>query len=196
MMTHRKMAFARWAAAPLAAVLILSACTTATPYQPRVRGSQVSGGYSEQPIEENRYRVTFAGNSLTSRERVENYLLFRSAELTKQAGYACFTMVTRATDPHTRTTGSYRPFGPGPWGYWGPSWRYRHRGYWNSWDPWGYDPFWGESLDIQTVTNYEASAEILMARGRCPDNPASFNADEVMRNLGPTIELPERRSAA
>jgi len=29
-----------------------------------------------------------------------------------------------------------------------------------------------------------------MYRGRKPDDPASFNAREVMQNLGPTIELP------
>jgi hypothetical protein len=158
-----------------------------------MRGTQVSGGYSEQRIEENRFRVMFAGNSLTSRQRVENYLLFRAAELTRQAGYTCFTMVDRAVDPHVRTTGSYRPFGPGPWGYWGPSWRYRYGGSWHAWSPWGYDPFWTDTVDIHTVTNYEASAEIVMARGSCPSDPSTFNAEEVMRNLGPTIELPERR---
>ena len=64
----------------VAAVLSLVACATATPYQPIGAGG-ASGGFSEQRIEANRYRVTFAGNSLTSRERVENYLLFRAAEL-------------------------------------------------------------------------------------------------------------------
>ena len=186
--SHRR--FAGIAAAPIVAALMLSACTTATPYQPLQRGAKVSGGYSEQRIEANRFRVTFSGNSLTSRERVENYLLYRAAELTTQAGYDGFTMVTRATDPRVRTTVS-RPFGPGPWGWWGPSWRYRHGGYWHSWDPWGPGPFWADDIDINTVTNYEASAEIVMFRGRRPDDPASFNAREVMQNLSGTIELPQ-----
>ena len=181
---------ARVAAAPLAAALLLSACATPTPYQPLARGSAVSGGYSDQRIEENRYRVTFSGNSLTSRERVENYLLFRAAELTKQAGYDGFTMVQRATDPRTRTTGYRDPFGPGPWGYWGPSWRYRHGGYWHMWDPWGRDPFWGDRIDVRTVTAFEASAEIIMYRGRRPDDPASFDAAQVLANLGPSIQYP------
>lgn len=188
-MKRRKMAVLRWATAPVAAALLLSACATPTPYQPRVRGAQVSGGYSEQRIEENRYRVTFVGNSLTSRERVENYLLYRAAELTRQAGYDSFTIVTRATDPHTRTTG----YGGRPWGYWTPHWRYRHGGFWHAWDPWGPDPFWGDTIDIRTVTNYEASAEIVMSRGRRPNDPMSFDATEVLRNLAPTIQLPERR---
>jgi hypothetical protein len=188
-MKRRTKALLRWAAIPAAAALLLSACETATPYQPRVRGNQVSGGYSEQRIETNRYRVSFIGNSLTSRERVENYLLYRSAELTKQGGFDGFTMVTRATDPHMRTT-AYRS---GPYGYWSPYWRYRYGGFWHSWDPWGPDPFWGDTLDVQTVTNYEATAEVVMFRGRRPNDPMSFDADEVLRNLGPTIQLPERR---
>ena len=186
----RSRRIAQLSAASLAAVLLLSACATPTPYQPRVRGAQVSGGYSDQRIEENRYRVTFVGNSLTSRERVENYLLYRAAELTKQAGYDGFTMVTRATDPHVRT--SYSPMGPG-WGYWGPSWRYRYGGNWRYWDPWGPDPFWGDTVDVRTVTSYEATAEIVMFRGRRPSDPSSFNAEDVLRHLAPTIQLPERR---
>jgi len=178
------------AAAPLAAVLMLSACATPTPYQPLAHGSQVSGGYSEQRLEENRYRVTFSGNSLTSRERVENYLLYRAAELTVQAGYDGFTMVTRATDPHTHTYVT-QPYGPGPWGWWGPSWRYRYGGYWHYWDPWGPGPFWADTVDVNTVTAYEATAEIVMFRGQRPDDPHSFDAHQVMANLGPTIELPK-----
>jgi len=189
MMKHRNKALLRWAAAPLAAALLLSACATPTPYQPRVRGSEVGGGYSEQRIESNRYRVTFVGNSLTSRERVENYLLYRAAELTRQAGFDGFTIVARATDPNTHITGysSTRPFG-----YWTPHWRYRYGGFWHAWDPWGRDPFWGDTMDIRTVTNYEASAEIVMFRGGRSDDPRSFNAEEVLRNLGPAIQLPER----
>jgi hypothetical protein len=41
-------------------------------------------GYSDQQIESNRFRVSFAGNSLTARETVERYLLYRAAELTVQ----------------------------------------------------------------------------------------------------------------
>ena len=60
--------------------LVLAACATATPYQPAGYNGQ-RGGYSEQRVESNRYRVTFAGNSVTSREQVEMSLLLRSAEL-------------------------------------------------------------------------------------------------------------------
>jgi len=177
------------AAAPLAAALLVSACTTPTPYQPLARGSQASGGYSEMRIEDNRWMVRFSGNSLTSRERVETYLLYRAAELTLQNGFDGFVMVHRDVDPNVRTTVYRNPWGPGPWGYWGPSWHYWHGGRWGYWDPWYRDPFWG-GIDVRTVTRYEASAEIVMFRGPRSGDPASFDARQVVSNLRPSIEYP------
>src|ERR1700760_2290111 len=81
----------------------LAACVSPTPYQPNVRGSATSGGYSETRLEPNRWRVNFAGNSMTSRETVEGYLLFRAAELTLQNGDDWFEIVDRNTDAKTRT---------------------------------------------------------------------------------------------
>src|SRR3546814_10946749 len=89
--------------APLAA-LMLFACATPTPYQPLgTRGTGASGGYASQQIEQNRFRVSFSGNQLTSRERVENYLLFRAAALTVQTGYDGFTIVRLDTDRDVAT---------------------------------------------------------------------------------------------
>lgn len=188
--THHS--FVRAAVAPLALAALLGACATATPYQPLgTHNAQASGGYSEQRLEDNRYRVTFSGNEFTSRPRVENYLLYRAAELTSQAGFDGFTMVNRGTDPTTHTRVYGDPFRSGPWGYWGPSWRFRGRGFgWRSWDPWLGSPFWADDFDVATVTSYEASAEIVMFHGSRPDDPRSFDARQVLSNLGPTIQAP------
>jgi hypothetical protein len=80
---------------PFAAALwLLAACAGGpTPYQQ----AQGGFGYSEQQIEENRYRVSFAGNSATSRQTVEDYLLYRAAELTVQTGHDWFEVVDRDT---------------------------------------------------------------------------------------------------
>ena len=59
----------------------LAACATPTTYQPNIPGQKAAGGYSEQRVEENRFRINFQGNTLTSRESVEGYLLFRAAEV-------------------------------------------------------------------------------------------------------------------
>ena len=58
---------------------------------------------SDHQPEPDRWRVTFAGNSLTSRETVEAYLLFRASELSVQNGYDWFEIVDRHTnrDAHT-----------------------------------------------------------------------------------------------
>jgi hypothetical protein len=187
--------------AALAAALILgaglAACVGPTPYQPNVRGGATSGGYSETRIEPNRWRVNFSGNSMTSRETVEGYLLFRAAELTLQNGDDWFAIVDRETDRKARTYVDPDPFyhpwyGPG-FGYWRPSWRYRGRGYasWRTWDPWFGDPFFADRLDVQTIENFEASAEIVTHKGAKPaDDPRAFDAHAVEANLKPKIQYP------
>jgi len=181
----------RLAVAFAAGALILGACETATPYQPLgARGTHASGGFSDVRIAPNRYRVTFSGNSMTSRERVETYLLYRAAELTVERGYDSFTIVDRATDRNVETRVYRDPFGPGPYRYWRPYWRYRGAGFgWHRWDPWFGDPWWGDQIDVSTIQRFEASAEVLMSRGNASGDK-SFNAREVIANLGPRIELP------
>jgi hypothetical protein len=186
--------------AAVAAVLLLagivSACGTATPYQPNIPGQATSGGYSEIRVEPNRWRITFAGNSLTSRETVEAYLLFRSAQLTTEQGYDWFQIVDKNTEnkgyTYVEPNGFYSPW-YGGYGYWRPYWRYYGHGYgWRTWDPFWGDPFWADSVDIRTVDKYEATAEVVMAKGPKPaDNPRAFDAHQVIANLQPHIIYPE-----
>ena len=88
-MRHR---FLKPALLAAAAALALSACATATPYGPA--GIDSRYGYSEQRVDADRFRVSFAGNSVTSREQVEMSLLLR-ADL-------------RWSSPRTATTGDDR----------------------------------------------------------------------------------------
>jgi hypothetical protein len=174
------------------ALLALSSCATSTPYQPETAGQRVHGGYSEQRLGENRFQVTFDGNTLTSRERVEGYMLYRAAELTAQNGFDWFRIVDRLTEADRRTFAEprYRPsYG---YGDWRPYWRYyrRHDG-WYDWYPYGGDPFWADEIDTQTVEEFEAHAEIVMGRGAPPIDENAFDARKVMADLGPTIERPK-----
>lgn len=177
----------------------LAACATPTPYQPNVRGGASSGGYSEVRLEPDRYRVTFAGNSLTGRETVEGYLLYRAAELTVQNGYDWFAVVERDTDKKVRSYVEpdplYRPW-YGSYGFWRPSWRYYGGGYgWRTWDPFWGDPFWADRVDVRTVERYEASAEIVMQRGPKPQgDPKAFDARAVIDNLRPRVQYPQPRN--
>ena len=182
--------------AGLALAVLLTACETATPYQPNRPGNATSGGFSDQRLDTNRFRVTFAGNSLTSRETVEGYLLYRAAELTVAQGFDTFTIVDRHTDrdrhSYVEPDPLYHPwYGPG-FGYWRPHWRYYGRGYgWRGWDPFWGDPFWADRIDVQTIEKFDASAEILMMHGaKDPADPKAFDARAVMTNLGPRIQRP------
>lgn len=178
----------------------LAACATPTPYQPNLPGQKSAGGYSELRVEENRFRVNFQGNTLTSRESVEGYLLFRAAELTVQNGYDWFSIADRATDKQSRTYVEpdplYRPWYGPRFSYWRPSWRYAGRGFgWRTWDPFWGDPFWGDRVDVRTVDRFEASAEIIMGKGAKPaDDARAFDARSVIENLRPRIQYPAPRS--
>lgn len=154
-----------------AAVTTLAACATATPYQPAVDSRY---GYSEIPIERDRFRVTFAGNSLTDRETVENYLLLRAAELSLAQGYDAFRVVTRDTEANRRYD-NVGFSGMTPW------MRYSYYHPYYGW--YGYhDPFYND-ISLREISRYEASAEILMGAGPDPDAPNVFDARDVVANL-------------
>ncbi|MFW2852436.1 CC0125/CC1285 family lipoprotein [Sphingomonas sp. TX0543] len=179
-------------AAIASGALLVSGCATETTYRPATGKGFYRTGYSDRQIEANRWLVTFAGNTVTDRDTVERYLLFRAAELTLQNGYDYFVMVDRTTDRQAQTYSTPGPrFGMG--GFWGPSWRYYGRGFgWRAWDPWFGDPFWGDNIDVRTVDRYEASAEIVMRKGTpARDEVRAFNARDVADRIGPTVVMPK-----
>ncbi len=165
---------------------ILAACATATPYGP----AEADGGYgfSEQRIEKNRYRLTFRGNSSTTRETVENYLLFRSAELTVQKGYDYYIVI----EGDTETKKSYSSSGYGSfYGSYGYGHGRGHGGHgFHSFPYYAYGFGGGYPYDSYTreITRYSAIAFITMHKGEKPaDQSQAFNAREVVENLRPLI---------
>lgn len=182
----------------VAGAISLSACATPTPYRPITGQGSYRTGFFDEQIEANRFRVGFAGNSLTSRETVERYLLFRAAQLTLERGFDNFTLVDRDTERKTDTRVYDDPFygpgwGGGFYGGWGPRWRYYRPGFgWGGWGGWG-GGFGGGITDVRQVDRYEAQAEILTGRGPKPKDVRSFDARQVVENLGPNIRLPDER---
>ncbi|HWA61707.1 MAG TPA: hypothetical protein VG939_10045 [Caulobacteraceae bacterium] len=178
--------------AAMAAPLGLAACETATPYQPLAAGNATAGGFKDQQLDADHFRVSFSGNSMTSRETVETYLLYRAAELTLSAGADWFETVDRHTDRDRRTYYDPDPFYGRPgyaWGYWRPYWRYHGGWGWRTWDPFWGDPFWGDT--VTTVDRYQAEAEIVVHKGPKPEGDRrAFDAHEVVANLGPKIVRP------
>jgi hypothetical protein len=166
---------ARRRQAPLAVALVLLAlagCTAPTPYQPTADGY----GYSEQQLESNRYRVTFSGNSVTPRATVQNYLLYRAAEVTLAGGHDYFTMV----DQNVERSTTYYGTGGGDFGYGGFN---RNR------------TAFGLGVGNYTaypIDSYTAFADIIVARGAKPaDALNAYDAREVMRLLEPQIGRPD-----
>lgn len=158
---------------------MLAACAESTPYQ---RATGGGFGYSEQQIEQNRFMVAFSGNSLTERQSVETFLLYRAAELTREQGYDYFRLIRRDTEAERRFTGTT----PRHYDRFDVFYRYYHpRHGWYGWR----DPFW-DDINLREVTRYEAMAEIQLGRGQTPDSPDAFDAADVIRNLGPLVRPP------
>ncbi|MEM9496038.1 MAG: hypothetical protein AAGA09_08540 [Pseudomonadota bacterium] len=180
-----------------ASALLLAACATSTPYGPATQ----SGGYgfSEQRIEDNRFRITFRGNSLTARETVENSLLYRAAELTRQEGYDYFTVVENDTETRTSVVGSSSAAFYGRYGYGYPFYRpfnaFPYYAYGFGWGP-GFGPGFRDDFYAREVTRYSAIAFVTMHRGEKPDDDTrSFDARGVIENLGPYV-LGEQATAS
>lgn len=199
-----------------ASLMVLAACATTTPYQ---AASKPGGfdGYTQTMIENDRARVTFGGNSLTDRETVENYLLYRAAEMAIERGFDYFTLAERDTEEKTRVNvtprfGAYDPYFD--YAFYRPAYgwsRFHRYSYFHDYnDPFyrgrrgafahsywggrfGYDPFFND-YDVREVTKYRASAEVMFGRGLTPDSDNAFNAKEVMDNLGATIVFPEEKA--
>lgn len=173
---------------PLAALIVtltLAACAAEpTPYRPRTDGT----GYAEQQLDARTWRVLFTGNASTSRETVEDYLLYRSAEIMRAGGYETFAMLEKDVE---RTVDTF-DIGYGPYDD-GRIWPHRGRQdpfaaprWWRRYGPWRH----------ATLTSYTAYATIralapAAAEGPAPGGAPVYDARELIRHLGPTIELPQ-----
>lgn len=141
-------------AAAISAAAVASARAEVTPYQPSAV-SRAHHGYTETYIDANRARVSFAGNGETSRETMETYLLYRSAELTLQRGFDYFVVVDHDVETATTFAASGPPVPPIV-----PARRYRE------------------------ISSHTAVSEIIMSRGVRPLGAANaYDARTVYANL-------------
>jgi hypothetical protein len=145
----------------------LAGCAKPALYQPL----HDDVGYGEQQLESNRYRVWFAGNSATPREVVEDYVLYRCAELTLEKGYDYFVLADRSTQGEHHDRGGVS-FGIGGFRFGGGG---------------------GISLGVGTGVpvgdpKYYGQADAVLMKGKKPANDASaFDAREIQKNLEPGI---------
>ena len=140
-------------------------------------------GYTDLRLDQNRFRVTYSGNSATGRETVENFLLMRAAQLTLQSGFSHFLFDTRDTKAKTTYFSSFTGWpGRGPYGW-----------YWHSWPgDFGGPPFDTEA-ESRPMTRFEAYAEIVMlTAAQAAKEPRAIDAHEIEARIGPLVAPPSK----
>jgi len=147
--------------------LTLAACAATGPaiYGP---ADEKGFGYSEQRIEDDRFRITYQGSGGMPPAQVEDYALRRAAELTRQSGFDWFRVTGRDVYREERGgvsvgtgvgTGSYgrrSSVGVGVGANLGRV---------------GAQEFFTARLDVQ------------MGAGEPPEGVDAYNADSVLNNL-------------
>ncbi|MGO1117304.1 CC0125/CC1285 family lipoprotein [Rhodovibrionaceae bacterium A322] len=159
-----------------ALALLVAGCSTVTPYQPLNDGY----GFSSERIEDNRFKVNFRGNSLTPRQTVERYVVYRAAEITLQVGGDYFVI----TEYDTVADTSYRITNTGS--YYGGYGGYGYRAPYSS----GVGVGFGTG-SATPVNKYDSWAEILVFKGDKPaDQENAYDARGVIKHLGSDIQRP------
>jgi hypothetical protein len=82
-------------------LVLLAGCATAvgTPYAP---ADEKGFGYAATRIEQDRYRIAFAGDGATPAPLVEDFALLRAAELALAGGYDWFRIVSKDVSQEKR----------------------------------------------------------------------------------------------
>jgi hypothetical protein len=171
--------------ATLCVALLAMGCASTGVYQPLTGRA----GYAETRLDDGpRWQVEFLGDEVTSRETVETYLLYRSAELTLENGYDWFSSSARETTDEEEEVVRAERADTSPQQGWRPQWRRRERLRWTDWDPAGPPEPHVMSAPVASNVLYSARAEIVMGRGPAPEG--AFVARQTLADLGPAIARP------
>lgn len=154
-------------------LVLLIAAGCATPYQQR----GFRGGYSDTRIGQDTVLVSFKGNGYTSKERVQLYLLYRSAQVTQQYGYDYFIVTSGGTEAKASYLSNYTSTTTAS-------------AYSTGNTAFGSAQTFGSGATIP-IHKYGTDAMIKMFKGhKPPDDPNAYNARETLQYLGPQLGLP------
>lgn len=163
----------------LVGLLAAGCAATPTYYQPALDGGY---GFSEEQIDAETWRVRFAGNSVTDRGRVEDYLLYRSAEIAVAAQADGFVVLKEEVEKDVAYYGS--TYYPGYYG--GHYWFGRHHYHRHSHFGVGVG-----TTRLRPVKSYTAHATIRLFRERAPEGLGpSYDARAILRVMAPKITRP------
>lgn len=160
---------------------LLVGCATETPYKPaEERGDY---GYTETELGDNRYRITFTGNSSTPSETVQDYALLRAAELTLTKGYDWFEAANRNSDKSVRSTTTDTGFGAGVSR---SQTAYRNCDLLGNCDTVVTSGTFATGPGVATTTNrtsYQYSIEVVMRKNPMEDSAGSYDAQRLANAL-------------
>jgi hypothetical protein len=156
--------------APIAACLLLAACTTPTVYGPRA--GPTASGFSEMRIEADRYRVSYQGGNGAGPDQVADYALLRSAEIAVAQGYDWFSVVEQFTQG-TAGRGPQLSVGGGSSSYGRRS---------------AVGMGLGTSFDLSGGPQLTRNLEIKLGKGAKPND--AYDAADVIRTIGPRVPGP------
>ncbi|MGI9451465.1 MAG: CC0125/CC1285 family lipoprotein [Geminicoccaceae bacterium] len=151
---------------------VLGACAKPTVYKPA--GHEGANGYAEREIGADQYRISFAGNGLTTRKTVDLYLLYRAAELTQEKGFDYFIVGQRQDFIDPQGIGGRQSQ---------ISFARRQELLIGS----GIRARFGEEV----VDQYGAEIDILMQKGEKPDSPNVYKAIDVIEESEGAIIRPK-----
>jgi hypothetical protein len=154
---------------------LLVACAGPTPYQRLIEGR----GYHEEQLDASRFRVSFFGNARTSPETIENYVLFRAAELTLESKGDYFIVLDQGEGRLATVTPNSleRP-------------QQEYEGEDGAQDPIFETVATGS---VRPVVSHQATLVIEVHTGPRPaDQLNAFGASELKDRLKPLIQYPEK----
>lgn len=156
-----------------ALVALLAGCASGPVYRPAAKPGDF--GYRDTMLTSQHYRVSFAGDDGTARETVENFAMFRAADLALSHGDDHFRVVSQQTSPITENT-DYGPTASVGYG-------------------WGY-PFWGTGIGYSTGsvsrTRYESVLQIQIGPDVPDQGPDIYDARQIKQNLSPEVAALQR----
>jgi len=171
--------------APLGLVLAVALAACAAPQPTPYRAAANGTGYTDRAVTSEILEVRFEGNRLTSRETVEQYALYRAAEIAAVNGADRLAILDKTVEEQTRTVRDYDPY-PFGFGYGysssgrrvvGASYRV---------------PVYATRARDYTSTTYAAELLVrLVAPGAPnPDDAPVRDVATILRTLGPAIVRP------
>lgn len=169
--------------AVLGVLTLLGACASQSVYQPA--SSRGGTGYTETRLSPDRYRVNFTGNTVTTKDIVQDYALLRAAEVTLQEGYDWFRLADRDVEKKVRESTSIDGGFPGRTSV------YQRCGLLACQTTVVDSPGFGLGVATTTTsTAYAAQLEIVMGKNPKPANADTYDARDVAQSVRARMAKP------